>query len=47
MTMNITYQLVWTELLDTENKYINLLQDVYDVSKYIFIFNSQIFNELF
>ncbi|XP_018648018.1 hypothetical protein Smp_165940 [Schistosoma mansoni] len=28
--MNITYQLVWTELLDTENKYINLLQDVYD-----------------
>ncbi|CAH8484778.1 unnamed protein product [Schistosoma rodhaini] len=30
MTVNITYQLVWTELLDTENKYINLLQDVYD-----------------
>ncbi|VDP27915.1 unnamed protein product [Schistosoma mattheei] len=30
MTANVAYQLAWMELLDTENKYIHLLQDVYD-----------------
>lgn len=36
MTANVAYQLAWMELLDTENRYIHLLQDVYDVSEYIF-----------
>ncbi|CAH8474369.1 unnamed protein product [Schistosoma bovis] len=30
MTANVAYQLAWMELLDTENRYIHLLQDVYD-----------------